>query len=203
MSQFSGTWSEVIYSNRAPYTGVGASSTAEASLLTPVSPNIFTQAVLPALAFQYPGAGAYGKVFEIEGEGIITNATAGNFTLTTRFGTTAGASYLGGTILGINTAVALNASVTAAPFYFNQKITCWSPGIGGGACVLGSFGTLRSPTGFNAAPFETVLLPTTGPTYSATIDSSVTQYINLSATFSASNSGNLCTLYGFRVRGLN
>lgn len=197
-SGLTGTWTEAIYTNTADYTAA-ASFTTETSLLSGTN----RQPVFPALFFDQGGR-AQGRAITILGRGVLGSTGTPTYILTLRLGTTAGPSFISGTQVGITAAITTASGVTNKFFEFRLDLICTVVGIGTGNTTLAGAGYWMSPGGF-ASPFIYAIEPTTPDTatWTSTIDNAATQYLNVSATCSASSASNTLTLKQLIVGGLN
>ncbi len=198
MSNLSGTWREVMFDNNLDFTAV-ASSAAEASLLVS-TPQI--QPFIPAMFFD-PAKGA-GKAIRLYAAGVIGSNATPTIIFQVRLGTTSGPTYYSGTSVGVSAAITLASGVTNKWWELDLLLQCKTPGIGTGAATLFGSGRVISPTGFGS-PFTFPLEITTPDTatWTATIDGSLTQYVNLSVTWSASHASNTITCKQLLLEGLN
>jgi len=197
-SGITGTWTELMFSNTSDYAAL-ASSAVEASLLTP-GPKM--QPVVPALFFD--GNKGVGRGMVIVARGVLSNTGTPTMTFQVRLGTTAGASQLGGTPVAVSAAITTASGVTNKFWEMRVELICNTPGQGTGNTVLNCAGYVTSPGGFGS-PFTYAMEPTTPDTatWTATIDNTVTQYINITETWSASSASNTLTLKQLFVYGLN
>jgi hypothetical protein len=196
-SGLTGSWTELFSVNRADYTAISG-FTSELSLLTQAGVN--DQPVLPALFFHQKDR----RTFGILARGVLSTTATPSYTFQVRLGTTAGAAFISGTSVGVSAVIVTASGVTNQWWELRLELTCYTPGIGSGACTLSGTGYVMSPGGF-ASPFIYPLEPTTPPTatWTATIDDSVTQYVNLSVTSTASSGSNALTLKQLMVFGYN
>lgn len=196
-SGLTGQWAERIFSNRADYTAFNTSSS-EGSLLSGLN----VQPVLPALFFD--GNRGFGRGVSFQAQGVLGTTSTPTITWQTRLGTTSGSSFLSGTSCGVSAAITTASGVTNKWWLTRLDLTCNTPGIGSGNCTLSGAGYTTSPGGY-ASPFTYPLEPTTPDTatWTITIDDSVTQYFNLSVTWSASSSSNTATCKQLNCDGWN
>lgn len=194
-SFLTGTVAEVFYQNRADFTAFNTSS-AEGSLLAGLN----EQPVIPALFFHAHER----RTVTIEAAGILGTTSTPTIIFQVRFGTTAGSSFLSGTSVGVTAAITTQSGVTNQYWFLRLDMTCNTPGLGSGNTTLSGAGYVMSPGGF-ASPFSYPLETSTPPTatWTATIDGSVTQYVNLSVTWSASSASNTITCKSLRAYGWN
>jgi hypothetical protein len=197
-SGLTGTWTECIFANRADFTAYAPNNTSEGSLLAGVN----EQPVIPALFFD--GTKAFGRTISILARGVLGTSGTPTITFQARLGTTSGSSSLSGTSVGVSAAITTASGVTNKYWELRLDLTCDTPGIGSGNTTLSGAGYVMSPGGF-ASPFIYPLEPTTPDTatWTATIDNSVTQYLNLSCTFGTANASNTITLKQLLMMGLN
>jgi hypothetical protein len=190
------TYTELFYQNRADFTAFNTSSS-EGSIITS---SVGDQPAIPALYF----AGRERRSILIEASGIIGTTSTPTIIFQVRLGTTAGGSYLSGTSVGVTAAITTSSGVSNKLWRLRLQLTCNTPGIGTGNATLSGAGTVWSGGGF-ASPFEYAIEPTTPDTatWTSTIDAGLTQYLNLSATFSASSASNTITTKNLSVWGLN
>jgi hypothetical protein len=197
-SATTGMWEELMFVNSADYTAFNTSSS-EGSLLAGGNNE---QPVLPALFF-FNKQGRQ-RTIRLTASGVIGSTSTPTVIFQLRLGTTSGSSYLSGASIGVTAAITM-ASGVSNKFWFLQTIyTLYTPGIGSGNATLSGAGFVMSPGGF-ASPFIYPLEITTPDTatWTQTLDNSVTQYVNLSATFSASSSSNTCTVKQLLLEGMN
>jgi hypothetical protein len=192
-----GTWTECMFNNGADYSAFNTSAS-EGSLLAGVN----DQPVLPALFF-YNKQGKQRGISLIA-RGILSTTSTPTIIFQWRLGTTLGSSYLSGTSVGVSVAITTASGVSNQWWESRLDLTCYTAGLGSGNTTLTANGYVSSPGGF-ASPFQYALEPTTPPTatWTATIDGSVTYYVNLSCTWSASSASNTATLKQLQMLGLN
>lgn len=197
MSAQTGTWAELLFSNAADHTAV-ASTASEASLLAGTN----DQPVLYA-GFFLNKQGKY-RAISILAKGVFSTTGTPTLIFQARLGTTSGSTYLSGTSVGVTAAITTQSGVTNKYWDLKLDLICNTPGIGTGNTTLSGAGTVYSQSGF-ASPFSYPLEPTTPDTatWTATIDGSLTQYVNLSVTWSASSASNTITCKQLMVFGWN
>ena len=181
------TYTELIFKNTADYTAFNT-STAEGSILGGTN----EQPVIPAFAMWANNTA--GKVFQIRAKGVLGTTSTPTIIFQVRLGTTIGSSFLSGASLGVSAAITTQSGVSNKFWELDFDMVCYTPGLGSGNGTLSGAGKVLSPGGF-ASPFAYALEPTTPDTatWTQTFDPSVTQYLNLSATWSASSSSNTIT----------
>lgn len=192
-----GTWTECIFANRADYSAVSNVSS-ETSLLSGTN----EQPAIPALFWD--GNKAWGRAISLVARGVLSTTGTPTLTFQIRLGTTVGATYLSGTSVGVSTAITTQSGVTNKQWEVRFDLACYTPGQGSGNTTLSGAGYVKSSGGF-ASPYEYFLQPTTPDTatWTATIDNSVSQYVNLSVTWSAASSSNTITCKQLFVFGNN
>lgn len=178
------TYQEAFFVNSGDYTAV-SNTAAEASLLTGIN----TQPIIPANWWLNQGSAF--RTVGILARGVLSTTSTPTLIFQVRFGATAGSSYLGGTSVGVSAAITTAAGVTNKWWELQLEITCRVPGIGTGNATLIGSGRVTSPGGF-ASPFIYPLEPTTPDTatWTSTVDNAVSQYVNLSVTWSAASASN-------------
>ncbi len=192
-----GTWTECMFNNGADYSAFNTSA-AEGSLLAGVN----DQPVIPALFFFNKQGKQRG--ISLLARGVLSTTSTPTIIFQWRLGTTLGSSYLSGTSVGVSAAITTGAGVTNQQWESRLDLTCYTPGLGAGNTTLSGAGWVKSAGGF-AAPYEYALQPTTPPTatWTATIDASVSYYVNVSCTWSASSASNTITLKSLQMLGWN
>ena len=195
MSARTGTWTEAFFVNRADGSAV-VSTASEATLLNGLN----DQPIIPALFFD---GNKVGKAIKLWAKGVFSNTGTPTMIFQVRLGTTQGSSLAGNSI-GVTTAITTASGITNQQWELYLDLVCTVPGFGTNNCTVAGAGWVDSPGGF-ASPFKYALQPTTPPTgtWTVTFDASLTQYINLSMTWSASSASNTCTLKQLEVLGLN
>lgn len=196
MAGLSRNYCECDFANRADYSAFNTSN-AEGSLLAGVN----LQPFIPAL---FLAKNDVPKAFRIEAMGILGTTSTPTLIFQLRLGTTLGSSYLSGTSLGVSAAITTQSGVSNKWWRLAHDFTCTIPGLGSTNCTLSGSGKVESPGGF-ATPFVYPLEPTTPDTatWTCTIDGSLTQYLQLSATWSASSASNTITCKSLRFLCLN
>ncbi len=193
----SASWSDLSFVNTADY-GAYASSSSEGTLLGTVN----DQPIIPALFF-FNRFGK-GRTIKIEASGVLSTTGTPTIIFQLRMGTTSGSATLTGASIGVTQAITTSSGVTNKRWALEATITCYTPGVGTGNTTLSGSGEVRSPGGF-ASPFNYPVEITTPDTatWTQTIDCSLQQYINLSATWSASSSSNTITCKQLLMHALN
>lgn len=186
------TYAESFFSNLSDFNAHHTSAT-EGSLLGGVN----VQPVIPALFLAKPNS---FKAFRIEASGILGTTSTPTITFQLRLGETSGSAFLSGTSIGVTAAITTQSGVSNQFWKLELDLTCRTPGIGATNCTLSGAGYVMSPGGF-ASPFIYPIEPTTPPTatWTSTINGAVTQYLNISATWSASSASNTITMKNLRT----
>lgn len=197
-SATTGTWNELMFVNSADYTAFNTSSS-EGSLLAGGNNE---QPVIPALYF-FNKQGRQ-RTIRLQAQGVCGSTSTPTLTWQLRFGTTSGSSYLSGSSVGVSAAITMASGVSNKYWYLQMIWTLYTTGIGSGNSTLSGAGYVMSPGAF-ASPFIYAMEPTTPDTatWTQTFDNSVTQYVNLSATFSASSASNTATCKSLLLEGMN
>lgn len=183
-----GTYNEAFYTNRADFTAL-ASSSAEGSLL------VNTPDLLPIIpANHFLQSGSAGRGISILARGVFGTTSTPTLTFQVRLGETAGAAYLSGVSVGVSAAITTASGVSNKWWELRLDLICTVQGTGSNKGTLSGAGYVASPSGFGS-PFVFPLEPTTPDTgtWTATFNPGVTQYVNLSATWSASSASNSIT----------
>lgn len=192
-----GTWSELMWNNSADFTAVNTTAS-EASVIAGLN----DQPVIPALFFH--NKTGRQRTISLHLRGVLGTTGTPTITFQVRLGTTAGSSFLSGTSVGVSAAITTSSGVTNKWWELRLDLTCYTPGLGTGNCTLSGAGYVTSPGGF-AAPYTYALEPSTPDTatWTSTIDASLTQYLNVSVTWSASSASNTITTKQCLLAGLN
>lgn len=182
-----GTFCEAFFTNRGDFTAHG-NATAETSLIAGLN----QQPVIPPSYFL--GAGSAGRGFSVLARGILGTTSTPTIIFQLRLGATAGATFLSGTSIGVTAAITTQSGVSNKWWELRFDVICTVQGIGTGNATISGAGAVTSPGGF-ASPFIYALNPTTPDTatWTSTFDAAVTQYLNLSATWSAASASNTIT----------
>ena len=196
MSATTGTWTELMYANRADFTTL-SSFTSEASLIAGNN----EQPVLPALFFD--GNKGFGRGIGFLARGIVSSTGTPTYTFQWRISTTAGTATLSGTSVGVTAAITTGNSVSNQLWEARLELVCNTPGQGTGNTTLSGAGYVDS-AGF-ASPFTYSFVPSQGAltTWTSVLDNTLTQYVNLSVTSSASSSSNSITCKQLLMFGYN
>lgn len=192
------TWPELYFANKAAFSAV-TNTLSETTLLGGAN---LQPTLSPPTFAAVPGAAA--RCISFKGWGLLSNT--GTPTLTFKFylNPTQGSASLAGTTIGASAAITTASGVTSKIWKFELDLICQTPGQGTGNCTLFASGTISSPAGF-ASPFSYAITPGGGDsaTVTATLDGSLTQFFNMSATWSAASASNSITLQALEAFGWN
>lgn len=190
-------WSELMFVNGADYSAFN-SSASEGSILGGTN----QQPSIPALYFD--AAKGHRRTIAIEAQGVLGTTSTPTITFQVRMGTSQGSSSLTGASIGVSAAITTASGVSNKWWYLYLLLTNYTPGQGSGNDTISGAGYVESPGGF-ASPFKYALEPTTPDTatWTQTFDAAVTQWINLSVTWSASSASNTITCKQLLLHGLN
>lgn len=198
MSFITGTSCELIYSNIAAGTAKASASTEQQLNLGTDAMGI--QAELPPYFFA-PTPYGIGKAIHIIAEGIfsVANATSPNYTFTIRLG----ASGTSGPIVLGSAAIAMGSSaITTKMFRIEGTVQMRTLGAAGANSTCYGAGLLWMPSG--PSPFEYEMWGGAAqPGTVATVDASITNFINVNFLPSVSNASNSAQLLSLKVFGLN
>jgi hypothetical protein len=195
-SFLTGTSTEVIYSNEA--VGTARNTFSVEGIQNDVA-GMGPQPVLPPYFF-LPGPQSKGRAVRIVARGIYSTTSAPTFTLTARLGAAAStsASIIGGTGAVVHGSTQTNLAFEAQ---FDCQLTI-PGGTGANSTVRGigfySYG-LTTITGGTAQIFGGAASPGTV----ATVDISITNYLNINANCGTSSASNIYQLLQLIVMGLN
>lgn len=184
-----GTYLEAFFVNEADHTAY-ANSTSEGSLISGLN----KQPVIPATYFLGPAAAFRG--FTILARGVLSTTSTPTIIFQVRAGTTSGPTFLSGASLGVSAAISTASGVSNKWWELRLDLICTTRGIGTGNATFSGAGYVRSPGGFSTSTADTYPLEPTTPdtaTWTSVFDASVTQYLNLSATWSAASASNTIT----------
>jgi len=195
MSFLTGTNVELLYSNVNP-------STAKTTWTTEVQCNdvagMGVQAHLPP-DFWLPTPGQVGRGIRIKAAGILSSTGTPTYTFTIRSG--AAGSTTTAILLG-TAAITTGSGVTNQYWELEGDVILTAIGAAGTNSTVRGHGTFRS--GGVAAPY---IYPAWGgaatPGTVATVDTTITNYINFNIACSASSASNAVTIHQLLVYGLN
>lgn len=189
------TWMETLITAQVDGTAL-SNSTSQTSLLP-------TQArwTMPSNYFTAPG-----KTLRLKASGrISTVATSpGNLSFQVCFGTIGSPINV---FTSGNTALNVTAQ-TNATWDLEVFLTCRTVGAGTSATMLGvakwiSRASLNAPAVGTTTGVGTVLLPDTAPAAGTGFDSTVTNIVDLQATWGTANSSNSITLHTYTLESMN
>lgn len=196
MSFLTGTNCELVYASTA-------AGTAKASFTSEVLINdtagMGVQAHLPPDFWLPQNFGSVGKGIKIVARGILGSTATPTYTFTVRSGTAASTSAA---ILLGSAAITTGSGVTAQMWELEGDVILTAMGATGANSTVRGIGQFRC--GGVASPFMYPLYGSAAsPGTVATLDTSITNYINFNVTCSASNAANSVTLQQLLVYGLN
>jgi hypothetical protein len=203
MSFLTGTNVELIYAS----TGVGiAKNTFTSEITINDTATMGTQAHLPP-DFWLAAKGQAGRGIRIVARGIMGCTTgAPTFTFSVRFGAAANTSSA--IVLGTAAATCSASALSNQPFLFEGDVIMESMGAAGTNSTVRGVGFLACP--IFAAQSTGAALGQIGvwgggatPGTVATVDTTITNYINFNVTCGTSNGSNAITLQQLLVFGLN
>lgn len=196
MSFLTGTNTELIYSSIAA-TAAKATFTSEFHM-NPGSSTMGVQYHLPP-DFWLPSSHAIGNGIRIVARGIISSTATPTFTFTVRGG--AAANVASNPIL-LGTAALTTISGAANNIWeLSGDIVLTAIGAAGGNSTIQGVGRLISSGTANKV--DAAYGGAASPGTTATLDTSITNYINFNMTCSASSASNSVTLQQLLVFGLN
>ncbi len=192
MSFLTGTSTELLYSTVGPGTTLGTFTTEDSLMKT------LPYCIIPAGYF-YNHA-ATGKSLRIKASGRFSTTGTPTFIWTMRFLTSSTWSAAG---IGFASAAITTASgASLTPWFLDIEVVFRTLATGAASTIL-VMGEVRSGTGF-AAGGGIYSIPAGNTAFTSTsYDNSVTNYMFLSATCSASSSSNLIILESCKVYGEN
>jgi hypothetical protein len=196
MSFLTGTNTELIYSS----TGAGAAyNTSVTQTLLNANSTTMVQAHIPP-DFWLPTNTSIGRGIRIVARGLISTTTGPpTFTFNVYLGASGATTTQ---ILGAP-AITTVASVTNVYWELQGDFILTAIGKAGTNSSGAGYGTVVSPAGF-ASPFTYALFGGAAqPGTIANVDTSITNYINVMGTWSASSASNSVTLEQLLVFGLN
>jgi hypothetical protein len=194
MSFLTGTSCEVLYSSIATGTQLNTFTT-EDNLMKTLPP-----CIIPA-GFFYNTQGATGKCLKVRAWGRLGTTSAPTFTWTIRLLTSSTWSAAG--IAFSTAAITAGTTVTLAPWELEIDIVLRTLAAAGANSTIAVCGFLRGGTSL-AAGGGLYSLPNANTAFTATnFDTSVTNYLFLSAACGTSNGSNLIQLEQMRVYGEN
>lgn len=194
MSFLTGTSAEVLYASVATGTQLNTFTTEDN--LQKTLPHV----IIPA-GFFNPANGGTGKSLKVRALVRWGTTSAPTFTLSVRLLTSTTWSAAG--VAWSTAAMTAGTTITLTPVQLDFDLICRTVGAGGAAnTTLAGIGLVAGGTAFAAAG-STFSIPAGNTAFTATIDSSVTQYLYLSAACGTSNALNLIQLEMLKVYGEN
>lgn len=193
MSFLTGTSVELLHASIATGTQLNTFTTEDN--LQKTLPHV----VIPAAFFYSPGS--TGKALKVRALYRLGTTGTPTFTFSLRLLTSTTWSAAG--VVWSTAAITAGSGVTLAPVQLDFDIVCSSIGTGGAAnTVLRGIGLVSAGTAF-AAGGGTFTIPNANTAFTNSIDSTVTQYLYLSAACGTSNAANLIQLEMLKVYGEN
>ena len=183
------TWQETLITGQGD--GTALTNTVTATSIIPAAAKL----LLPANYF------AIGKKFRIKSAGRISTLTAAPGTLTFEV-------RIGGVVAFTSGAMALNVTaMTNATWEIDIDLSCRAIGAGTGTTLMGTGRYVsRTVIGSGAAGSTGVgvlTLPDTAPVVGAGFDATVTNALDLFATWSVANAANSIQTHQYSVEALN
>ncbi len=203
MSFITGTNVELLYASQ----GVGIAKSGFTSEITiNDTATMGVQAHIPA-DFWLPAKGQAGRGIKIVARGIISITTgAPTWIISVRFGAAANTSSA--IVLGTGTATSSASALTNQPFTFEGDVIMETVGAAGTNSTVRGVGMLTCPV--FAAQSTGAALGQIGvwgggatPGTVATVDTTITNYINFNVTCGTNSGSNAITLQQLTVYGLN
>jgi hypothetical protein len=196
VSFLTGTNVELLYANTAAGT---AKNTFTSEVQINDTAGMGAQASLPAFFFPSSPTTA-GKSLRIVARGIFSTTGTPTFTFTCRLG--AAGSTSAAIVLG-SAALTTGSGVANQLFEFEGDVTLSAPsGAAGANTTARGTGLIQSPG--LASPFSGALFGgAASPGTVATVDTSITNYVNFNVACSVSSASNTITLLHLMVFGLN
>lgn len=196
MSFLTGTNTELIYASVA--TGATlASFTTEAQANTTATMGV--QAHIPP-DFWLPNQQSVGRGIKILARGILASTATPTYTFTVRGG--AAGNVATTPILAGSAAIATISGATTSAWEFEADCILKTIGAAGANSTLTSVGRVGGD-GMSATANRSVYGAAASPGTVATLDTSITNYINFNIACSASSASNTITLQQLLVFGLN
>ena len=200
MSFLTGTNTELIYASPK-------AANAKNTFTSEITINDNTTGGLGALAhlpadFWLPNNTQTGRGIHISAKGIVSSTATPSYTWTIRFGAASNTSSA--IVLG-SAALATASGISNAPWYLEGDVILETLGAAGTNSTVRGTGYLLTD-GYSAATTTRIFQLYGGaatPGTVATVDTTITNYINLNITCTASSSSNTITLQQMLVWGLN
>lgn len=195
MSFLTGTSAELIYASTAPGT---AKNTFTSEVQINDTAGMGVQAHLPA-DFWLPNQNQKGRAIRIVARGILSSTATPTYTFTIRFG--AAGSTTTAIVLG-SAALTTGSGVSNQMWELEGDVVMESIGAAGTNSTVRGIGLIAC--GGLASPFTyPVWGGAASPGTVATVDTTITNYINFNVACSASSASNTITLQQLLVLGLN
>lgn len=180
------TWTETLISAQGDGTALASSTTATS--------------ILPAAAKYTLPANfhAIGRMLRITATGRVSNivTTPGTLTLDVRFGSVV---VFNGAAMALNTTAKTNVSWKSTIL-----LTCRSIGASTTATMFGQGEwTSESAVGAASGVANTMSIPASAPAVGTGFDSTVSQVVDLFATWSISNAGNSIQVHQYTLEAMN
>ena len=196
MSYYTGTVTELLYASSAA--GATLSSWTTETLLNSTA-TMGVQANIPP-NFWFPNGNQVGRGIRVTARGILSTTSSGPaYTFNLRGGATNNTSTT--PILAGTAANTIAANLTNVVWEFTTDIILQTIGAAGANSTVRSVGTLT--IGGLAASAWPIWGGGASPGTVATVDTSIVNYLNLTATSNANNASNAVTLSQLLVFGLN
>ena len=194
MPNITGTVVELIYANTA--SGAAQNTfTAERTLFT--TAEMGERPVIPPYYFA-PNAGV-GSGILVRASGIVSSTATPTYTFTCRLGTNGSTTAV--IALGSG-AITAQSGITNQLWEFSGAILVRTLATAGASSTIQGLGSVGSPGGLTASASSALWGNATQPGTVATFDPSITNYVNLNITCSASSASNSITLLQLLVYGL-
>lgn len=196
MSFITGTNTELIYASTAAGT---AKNTFTSEVQINDTSGMGVQAHLPPDFWLPNKPQSVGRGLYIYAEGIVSSTGTPTYTFTTRLGATGSTSAA--IVLG-SSAVTTGSGISNQSWIFQGYVILESIGAAGANSTVRGTGVVES--GGFASPFSYSLYgAAASPGTVATLDTSITNYLNFNVACSASSSSNTITIQQLLLFGLN
>lgn len=198
MSFITGTNVELIYASTAQGTAK-ASFTSEFASLNDVA-GMGAMAHLPPDFWQTNPSGAVGRGIHISARGIVSSTATPTYTWTIRLG--AQASTAGPIVLG-GSAWTTGSGIASLGWFIEGDVILTTLGAAGANSTIRGVGCHLCGGITTNAGINILYGGASNPGTVATVDTSITNYINVNITCSASSASNTIQLHQLLVYGLN
>jgi hypothetical protein len=197
MSFLTGTSAELIYMSTSPAT---AKNTFTTEVRINDNAGMGSQACIPPYFWQPTASGSKGRVLYIKAFGLLNITGTPTFTWSLRLGA-ADTVATDNQVLG---SAAITVNVDARQWTYEGWVTMETPGAPGKNSTVRGVGHVIGNFGASSLPIYAPLYGgAASPGTIATVDISITNYINFNAACSASSGSNGITLQSLMVWGLN